>query len=348
MKDFSKHVIQSSQAIRDALIRLDKLSEENKLTLFVLNEHEQLVGTITDGDLRRGFLRGLTIDDAVTQVMRRDYAFLRPDFCWADVLVIKGKAIKLAPVLDQQRRILDVYDMTEKVSILPIEVVIMAGGQGLRLGSLTESIPKPLLTLGNKRIIEYSLDGLVKYGVTRFFITVRYLAEHIIEYLGDGQSRGVKIQYIQEDNPLGTLGAVSMITDFSREHILITNSDIFTNIDYERFYQDFIEAEADMAIATIPYTIDVPYAVLQLQREKVVALKEKPSFTYYSNAGMYLVKRSMLDLIPKGQYYDTTQLIQSLLDQGCHVVYSPITGYWIDIGKLEDYQKAKELVKHTQ
>jgi NDP-sugar pyrophosphorylase family protein len=217
----------------------------------------------------------------------------------------------------------------------------MAGGRGERLRPLTDSIPKPLLRVGEKPIIEHNLDRLALFGIDDFWISVKYLGEQISEYFGDGSEKNVNIRYVWENEPLGTIGAVSTIVDFEHDYVLVTNSDILTNIDYEHFFLDFVKSGADFAVATIPYEVSVPYAVLETTEGKVRSLKEKPTYTYYSNGGIYLMKREVLSHLPPNTHYNMTDLMEKLLANDFTIVSYPLVGYWLDVGKHDDFEKAQ-------
>ena len=306
MKDFSKQLITQNAPIKDALEKINKVPQN--LTLFVLNEEDQLVGTLTDGDIRRGFLRELSLTDTVEQFMSRKFHSLKLDnLSTYQIKEIKKSKIQLVPVIDKESRICKVIDFHQIKSILPIEAVLMAGGSGIRLRPLTDHMPKPLIPVGNKPIIEHNIDRLISYGVDNFHITIKYLGQQIIDFLGDGSDKDINISYIDETIPLGTIGSVSRIKKFKFNDVLIMNSDLFTNIDFEEFYQAFIDEKADMAVASVPYNVNVPYAVLEKESNKITSFKEKPTFTYYSNAGIYLIKKEYLKLIPEDTYFEHGQ-----------------------------------------
>lgn len=347
MIDISMHTISSGANILEAMERLNNIPRT--LTLFVLDENQSLIGTLTDGDIRRGFLKGNLLHDTVLNFMTRNFSYLNTEeLLPSQIKQIKNKGVKLLPVLDNNNRIQRVIDFSEIKTILPLDVVLMAGGRGERLRPLTDNIPKPLLKIGEKPILEHNIDRLIKYGIQNYFITIRYLGEQIEAFFGNGTIKNIQIHYIKEKNPLGTIGSVSMIGNFKHDHILVMNSDLFTNIDFEDFYEDFINEQADMAVATVPYIVDVPYAVLNLDENKIRSFREKPTFTYYSNAGIYLIKRELLSNVPVEMNYNATDFIQALIDAGKKVIRYPIFGYWIDIGKHEDLQKAQELAKYQK
>jgi NDP-sugar pyrophosphorylase family protein len=256
--------------------------------------------------------------------------------------------LKVIPVLNDAHQVVNVINFRFLKSYLPIDVVIMAGGKGTRLKPLTDNIPKPLLRVAEKPIIEHNIDRLASFGVDDFWLSINYLGEQIKSYLGNGNEKNVKIEYVNENQPLGTIGAVRQIKSFKHDTVLITNSDILTNLDYEDFYRDFIQSDADLSVVTIPYEVLIPYAVLETEKERVKSFKEKPTYTYYSNGGIYLIKRDLLNLIPENEFYNATDLMEELIKQSKNVKSYPLRGYWLDIGKHEDFKKAQEDFKHIK
>jgi NDP-sugar pyrophosphorylase family protein len=221
----------------------------------------------------------------------------------------------------------------------------MAGGKGERLRPLTERIPKPLLLVGSKPIIDYNVDNLINYGVENITVTVNYLKEQIEEHFREPRE-GIRVRCVPETNFLGTIGAVRNIDSFRNDVVLVMNSDLFTNINYEDFYLDFLNNGADMAAAAIPYSVNVPYGIFELDGQHVQGVREKPTYNYYANAGIYLIKRDILNIIPKNTFYNATDFIEAVVAKGFKVTQFSLTGYWIDIGKMEDYKKAQDFVKH--
>ncbi|MCX7986411.1 MAG: nucleotidyltransferase family protein [Bacteroidales bacterium] len=345
--EVERHLIRSDEPLRKALERLNQLS--GKVTLFVINDKDQLIGTLTDGDIRRGLLSGKTIEDRVEVFMFRNFRFVRHNNIDVDQIKnFRQQLIKILPVLDNDGRIVQLIDLTENFNFLPIDAVIMAGGRGERLRPLTDKIPKPMLPLGAKPIIEHNIDWLARYGIQNFYLSVNYLAETIINYFGDGAQKGLNIQYVRENFPMGTVGSVSLINNFTNDTVLVMNSDLFTNIDLEEMYQIFKSEKADMMVATIPYNVEIPYAILEFTDNLVASLREKPSYTYYANAGIYLLKRELFSFIPKNSRYDMTDLIENVLNLKGKILKFPILGYWIDIGRHEDYRKAQEYVNYLR
>lgn len=344
----NQHQIDHNSTIADSMKKLNELGQY--LTLFVTDEHGALVGTLTDGDIRRGLLNEVQITEPISRIMNTSFhALTENQFTIEEIDSIKKLGIKLLPVLDHQKRVIRLINFDEQHSLLPLDCVLMAGGEGLRLRPLTEHTPKPLLTIGDKPIIEHVLDRLRQNGIQHITISINYLADKISDHLKDGEALDLKISYIKEAHMMGTIGSLSLIEHpFHHDHVLIMNSDLLTNIDLEEFYREFILKDADMSIACTPYNVNIPYAILDTHNEQVKGLSEKPTLTYYSNAGIYLVKKELLELIPKDTFYNATDFIELLIAHGKKVVYYPILGYWLDIGKMDDFHKAQEDIKHIR
>lgn len=346
MIPFQNHIILHSTSVREALVLLNDLID-TLMVLFVVDDAQRLVGTITDGDIRRALIGNATMDSKVHEVMYQSFRFAQAQqFSLAKFHSYKKAGVTLLPVLDAEGRIINIRNLIQLRSILPVDAVIMAGGEGQRLRPLTEKTPKPLLKVGDKPIIEHNLDRLAIYGVYHIHITLRYLGEQIEQYFGDGVSKSLRINYVTERDALGTIGAVGLVPEFKNDVVLVMNSDLLTNINYEDFYNTFVEKDADMLIAAVPYNVNVPYAVLETTAGKVERFVEKPTYTYHSNAGIYLIKRELLKRIDGKLKYDATDFMQSLIQEGRNVQTYPLLDFWLDIGRHEEYEKAQEAVKH--
>ena len=347
MKNFDKHIINEDSKVIDAIAQLDIISSQN-LTLFVCDHDGRMVGTLTDGDVRRGLLKGLGISNSVSEYMARDFSFINSHVVnVSEIKKIRGKGIKLLPGLSNDGKINKVYDLVRLKSVLPMECMIMAGGKGERLRPLTEKTPKPMLKLGERPIIEHNIDRLIQFGIEKIYISIKYLGDQIKDYFGDGSSKGISIEYVEEEKFLGTGGAIRLVDSFASDHILVMNSDLFTDVDFEDLYLNTLNADAEIGISSIPYTVNIPYAIFEREDNRVLSFKEKPNNTHYANAGIYILKKELIERIPKNEFYNITDLIQNVLDKGDKVIQNPIYGYWIDIGKHEDYIKAQEIVKHS-
>ena len=271
MKNFTSYTIHKDSSCLEALKKLDQ--EKSNQTLFVLDNNEKLIGTVTDGDIRRGLIKGLNLESTIDQYCYPNFSFINSKIDVSTIHRLKKEGIKVLPKLNEFGQIEKVFDLSRLNSILPLHAVIMAGGKGERLRPLTDKTPKPMLPLGDKPIIEHNIDRLIAFGIDTITISVRYLSEQIISYFGDGSSKGISLNYIEEDTPLGTIGCVAQIGQIYHEAILVLNSDVFTNIDFEDFYLDFENENADMAVASIPYSVDIPYAIMELNNNNITSFK---------------------------------------------------------------------------
>ena len=342
----SKHIISKDVTLLEALSRINTLAPE-PLVLFVVDDEKRMVGTLTDGDSRRALISGASVHDRAEKIMHRNFNYM----CVNDINNVseirrqKELQIKLVPILDDQNHIVDIINLSKYKTRLPIDVVMMAGGKGERLRPLTEKTPKPLLPVGGKAIIDHNVDRLINYGVQHISVTVNYLKEQIEEHY-QAPRNGIQIQTVREPEPLGTIGSIKFVPKFYNDIVLLMNSDVFTNIDYEDFYLHFIEHEAEMSVAAIPYNVSIPYGILDLDGRNIQGLIEKPKYTYYANAGIYLIKRRALNEIPEDTFFNATDLVEKLIEEGKKVIRYPLNGTWIDIGNPQEYQKAQDLVKH--
>jgi len=342
------HILFEEASVREALTKLDKLASD--AILFVVDKEYHLIGSLTDGDLRRGFIKNLGFEDPILNFIQKNpVSITRNNYSLSELEVYKKKNFKIIPILDEEGKVTDILNFRIQHTIIPADGVLMAGGKGKRLMPLTSNTPKPLLKVGEKPIIEYNIDRLINYGIKNIHVSINYLGEQIQEYFGDGHLKNASIHYVKENQPLGTIGSILLVEDFKHDDILVMNSDLLTNIDFADFYTTFMEAGADMAVAATSYHVDVPYAVLEVDGKNIAtSLKEKPRYTYYSNAGIYLLKKSLLNMIPRGAFYDITDLMEAILATNKKLITYPITGYWLDIGKPEDYKQAQEDIKHIK
>lgn len=337
-----------TDTIIDALAKLDTLSG-GTMVLFVLGNNGEVIGTVTDGDVRRALIKGSQQSTSVLEVMNSKFAYLKEgekDYtnCIAEY---KKRKIKVVPLLDDDGHLVRVYNLNELHSLLPIDAVLMAGGKGERLRPLTENTPKPLLPVAGKAIIDYNIERLILFGVEHISVTVNYLKDQLENHFAEPKN-GIQVKTVSEPKFLGTMGSIQYVEDFYNDTVLVMNSDLFTDIDYEDFFLHFKEHDADMSIAAVPYTISVPYGIFELDGRNVKGILEKPTYNYYANAGIYLIKRKLLNLIPEGEFFNATDFMDLLIKKGYNVIRFPLNGTWIDIGSPQEYQKAKELVKHIK
>ncbi len=341
-------LIHKDNTIFQALEKLNTINDVSRLILFVNDDDNRIVGTLTDGDVRRSLVEHADLHKKVEEVCNRNFVFEYDDTNFIDLKSYRKKDIKNLPILDRQKRLLRIIDLETMKAMLPLECMIMAGGRGKRLSPLTDTTPKPMLLIGDKPIIEHNIDRLISFGIKKIYISIKYLGQQIVDYFGDGSSKGISIEYIWEEEPLGTAGALSLVKDFSTDHILLMNSDLFTDIDYEDLYLNFMNKKADMSAASIPYNVTVPFGIFTETEKVITGLKEKPTFTNYANAGIYILKKKLINQIPFNSFYNITDLMSQIIESNQLLIHNPIVGYWIDIGQPQDYLNAKEIVKHLR
>lgn len=343
----NKYCIHQDSSLLDALVQLNNLHSVG-MTLFVIDDNECVIGTLTDGDIRRAFISGQLLETKVTEAMHKLFSYLSSK---EDVGVIRNlrlKNISMVPLLNEGKQLVDIIDLTTTRSALPIDVVLMAGGKGERLRPLTMTTPKPLLKIGDKSIIDRNVERLIEYGIKNISVTVNYLKEQLIDHYAEPVTGDIKVECVAEEHFFGTIGALKLVKEFHNDTILVMNSDLLTDIDYEDFFLHFQQHETMMSAAAVPYTISVPYGIFDLDGRNIKGVSEKPTYNYYANAGIYLIRKEALRYIPEGEVFNATDLIDTLASDGQKVIRYPLTGLWIDIGTPEEYHKAQELIKHIK
>tara|TARA_B100001093_G_scaffold520294_1_gene614400 strand:- start:21965 stop:23005 length:1041 start_codon:yes stop_codon:yes gene_type:complete len=339
------NLIDENATILESLLKLDLIRNLSRLILFVKNDNNQILGSVTDGDIRRSLIHHKDLKKKIIEICNRDFVYITNTDVYIDFKnEYLKKDIKILPVLNKERQLLDIIDLNNFESNLPLECVIMAGGRGKRLSPLTDKVPKPMLMLESKPIIEHNIDRLIKFGIKKIYISVNYLSQIIKDYFGDGSSKGIEILYIEESKPLGTAGSLTLVKKFKTNHVLLMNSDLFTNIDFEKMYKSALYNNASLTLASKNYKVDIPYAIFNSKNSIINEFKEKPTYNYNLNAGIYILKKEVINKIPKDTFYDITDLIEKLINENEIVSHCLISGYWIDIGKKEDYDKATELI----
>lgn len=347
-EQLKKYIIDHNATILEALGALNGLSNAG-LTLFIQDEGRCIIGALTDGDIRRYLLNGGNLHDVVSCAIKTDFCSIQAgttNFV-SQCKKYRQSKIRVVPIIGKEGTLIDIIDFYKQESILPMDVVIMAGGKGERLRPLTEKTPKPLLSVGDKAIIDHNVDRLIQYGVEHIYVTTNYLAEQIESHYAQPRNE-VQIQCVREPKFLGTMGAVRMVKEFHNDVVLVMNSDLFTDIDFEDMYLHFLDNNADMSIAAVPYTVSIPYGICDLDGRDVKGIVEKPTYNYYANAGIYMLRREVINMIPENEFYNATDLIDALVKNGSKVIRYPLKGTWIDIGTLSEYQKAKDLAKHMK
>ncbi len=350
---YNPHVSQFSitldTPIREALSCIDR-SARISIAL-IIDENGRLLNTITDGDIRRGILSGLSLNDPVSELLPIKARTPHPVPLVApagtapeDLLeLMQANAVRQIPLLDTDGHVVDIVILNDLLPQpnSPLGAVVMAGGLGIRLRPLTDNTPKPMLSVGGRPLMELTLERFAQAGIQNVHISTNYHADKIIEHFGDGRAFGVDLKYINEDRPLGTAGALSLM-DPPQSTVLVINGDILTQVDFGAMLAYHQEQQADLTIGVRQYRFQVPYGVIECDGPSVRLLKEKPELDFLVNAGIYLLEPSVYSYIPKGKLFDMTDLIQCLLDAKRCVASFPIIEYWLDIGKPADYEQAQD------
>ncbi len=340
-----ENIVNDSITVGEALARLNDLSGK-VMTLLVVDDRGVMTGTVTDGDIRRGLLRGVTVNDPVSEVLHRNFrAVNHGEDAVKFIRSCRRDGVTLLPVLNSDGSIHHVLNLRKRRSALPLSAILMAGGRGERLRPLTDKTPKPLLHVDGKPIIDYNIEALADVGIDDITVTTRYLAEMIDEHFSKPVA-GVNVKTVREEMPLGTIGAVSLVALPATGNTLVMNSDLLTTVSYEEMYLHHVESHADVTVAVIPYVVSVPYAILATEGEEVTAIEEKPTYTYFANAGIYIFSNRLLATLKRDVRTDATDLVQQAIDGGDKVTYFPINGTWIDVGSPADFRHAEELMRY--
>lgn len=341
----NQYVIKENATLLEALHQLNLLSGK-QMVLLVTNECDVMTGTLTDGDVRRALLGGVSLDAQVKEAMHRNFKAIKTKD--VDVVMMRNcriNGVGILPHLNDDGTIKTVYDLTKTKAVLPLSAILMAGGKGERLRPLTLNTPKPLLEIGGKAIIDYNIEALASVGIDDITVTTRYLADQIHNHFSTPVA-GVNVKCVTETLPLGTIGAASLVSRSEKGNTLVMNSDLLTTISFEEMYMRHVEEQADVTIAAIPYVVSVPYAILTTDGAQVKGIEEKPSYSYYANAGIYIFSNKLLDTVPSDSRTDATDLIEQAINNGLKVVYYPINGTWIDVGSPNDFKQAQDLMRH--
>lgn len=352
ISDLSSLCIHPDSSIHQAMACIDQNAAKIAL---VVDEKHRLLDTITDGDVRRAILAGLDLDAQVSVLKdyKADSPYPHPVTASADTDpaalrdLMRKHQIRSVPLLDEAQRVVGVVTRRELFpnDPLTLQAVVMAGGHGTRLRPLTEELPKPMLPVGDRPLLERIIAQLRQVGIQRVNITTHYMSEKITQYFGDGQEFGVELNYVTEDRPLGTAGALGLM-ESPNEPFLVINGDILTRVDFRAMLDFHRDHSADLTVAVRQYDLQVPYGVIESEGPLVRQLREKPSMKFLVNAGIYLLEPSIHHYIPNDQQFDMTDLIQRLLDEGQIVVSFPVVEYWLDVGQPADYEQAQDDIEH--
>jgi dTDP-glucose pyrophosphorylase len=348
MGDPKDSCVTLGQSLREAITRIDR---NCKGIVLVVDGDQRLLGTLTDGDVRRALLRGMHLDAPVDSLVAEKASGPYPQPITARVGTSHAERLQLMqthhvhqlPILDHDGRVADLVILDDLMpeQIVPLQAMIMAGGKGTRLHPITENVPKALLPVGDRPIMEHIVDQLRDAGIHRINVATHHLADQIKNHFGDGRDFGVELNYVSEERPLGTAGALGML-QLDDQPVLVINGDVLTRINFRAMRDFHRQNKADLTVAVREYDIQVPYGVIDCDGERVTGLREKPLYQFFVNAGIYLLEPSVFRFIPNGERMDMTEFMQDLLARSCRVVSFPVHEYWIDIGQHADYARARE------
>lgn len=342
MKDIGKIKLKISSTIKEALTIID--SGAVKIAL-VVDDNDLLIGTLTDGDVRRGILSGKSLDENIANIYCKSPTTAKVDTTKEEIInLCTSKTIYQIPIVDNNGRVVsvDILDELLRPKNYESKVVLMVGGLGSRLRPLTENIPKPMLNVGGKPILQTIVEKFSKYGFVNFVMCVGYKSNIIQDFFGDGSSLGVSIEYILEEKRLGTAGALSLLLKKPDQPFFVMNGDLLTNINYEHLLDYHIDNKAEATMCVREYDFQVPYGVVNIDDSKIKSIVEKPLHKFFVNAGIYVLNPTCLDLIPKNEFYDMPSLFEKLISIQKNTLSFPLREYWLDIGRIEEYKKANE------
>lgn len=342
MKRWKEILVSPDISILKAIEQIDAGTLQIAL---VVDQAGKLLGTVSDGDVRRCILRGVSLDLPVSEIMfRQPTVAAAHESREAIMAIMKAKHLRQIPLLDPKGCVigLDVWDELIDTPCRENGVVLMAGGLGSRLGELTRDCPKPLLKVGNKPVLETILDNCKEYGFRNYFISVNYKAEMVKEYFGDGSRFGVNIRYIEENKRLGTAGALGLLPEPPTAPLVVMNADVLTKINFKHLLE-FHEEHASVATMCVrEYEFQVPFGVVQVDNHRLKDIQEKPVHRFFVNAGIYVLNPEAVSLVPHNEYLDMPPLFDLLLQGKRETAAFPIREYWLDIGRADDFDKAND------
>lgn len=346
--------ISPEESVREALAMIDR---NCKGIALVLDSDGHLQDTITDGDIRRAILAGYRLDDHIHELLVHKASSAQSKPVTARVGTDDGELLRFMqehgvrqlPLLDDRGHVAGLITLDELLpaQVLPMQAVIMVGGSGRRLRPFTEDLPKPMLDVGGKPLMQRVIEQLRQVGIRRVDLATHYKSEKIVEHFGDGSAFGVELNYVNEVHPLGTGGALGLM-ETPNQPLLVINGDILTQVNFRAMLQFHQEHEAHLTVAVRRYEMEVPYGVVECDAALVRRLREKPQIGFLVNAGIYLLEPSVFHFVPQNTSFNMPDLIQWLLDAQRTVVSFPIHEYWLDIGQHADYARAQGDIKNGE
>lgn len=342
MKNIEEIKLAPNSKIKEALEIIDKGALQIAL---IVDENDKLLGTLTDGDIRRGLLKGLDLNSSIESIIFRTPTIGIISNTKEEILRLAlSKKLHQIPIIGDNGKILGIHEIEEliKPKDKTNKVILMVGGLGKRLRPLTETTPKPMLRVGNKPILKTIVEKFAEYGYTNIIMCVNYKSHIIQDYFGDGSKFGVNIEYILEEQRMGTAGALSLLKDKPTEPFFVMNGDLLTNVNFEHLHNYHIATNSIATMCVREYDFQVPYGVVNIKDSKIISIEEKPTHKFFVSAGIYMLSSEVLNYIPKNEFYDMPTLFEKLISLNRNTVSFPLRDYWLDIGRMEEYKKAND------
>ncbi len=342
MRNIENIKLKPNATIKEALILIDKGSMQIAL---IVDENDKLLGTLTDGDIRRGLIKGLGLNDSIKTIIFKTPTVAKISDTKEEILQIAlAKKLHQIPIVDENGKVLGLQQINEllKPGNKINKVVLMVGGLGTRLRPLTENTPKPMLEVGNKPILQTIVEKFSQYGYTNIIMCVNYKSDVIQNYFGDGSKFGVSIEYVSEEQRMGTAGALSLLKKKPEEPFFVMNGDLLTNVNFEHLHDYHLANNSIATMCVREYDFQVPYGVVKIDDSKIISIEEKPIHKFYISAGIYILSPEILKYIPSCEFYDMPTLFDKLINKNQNVRSFPLREYWLDIGRIEEYKKANE------
>jgi len=342
MKNIENVKLHINSTIKQALEIIDKAAMQIAL---IVDENDKLLGTLTDGDIRRGLLKGLDLNSSIESIVFKTPTIAKISDTKEDILKIAlSRKLHQIPIVDENGKIIGIQEIEELIK--PKEkankVILMVGGLGTRLRPLTDNIPKPMLKVGNKPILQTIIEKFAEYGYTNVVLCVNYKSHVIEDYFGDGSEFGVNIEYVFEEQRMGTAGALSLLKQKPSEPFFVMNGDLLTNVNFEHLDSYHITNNSMGTMCVREYDFQVPYGVVNIKGSKILSIEEKPTHKFFVSAGIYMLSPEILEYIPQNKFYDMPTLFEKLISEDKNIISFPLREYWLDIGRIEEYKKANE------
>ena len=341
--ELNKYTVSPTTTIFEALQLVDKNAKQ--MAVLVDNDRN-IIGVITDGDIRRAILKGIPLNSSVVDVVNKTPLIGSKNESKKSLISkMQDRSVPFIPLLDSANKLVEILFLSDLLNISRKNnsVIIMAGGKGTRLGELTRNCPKPMLKIGSKPILETIIAHLSSFGFHDFYISVNHLKEQIMEYFAKGEKMGVKISYLHENKPLGTAGALANFEQQNSEPVIVMNGDIYTDMDFSALIDIHKSNNAAATVCLRKYDCQIPYGVVRTNNRQITTIEEKPVLSYFVNAGIYTFDPMILKMIPKNTYYPMTKFLEKLLKNGKLVYSHEIDGIWIDIGRHDDFKNASQI-----